>query len=178
MQITAIVVLLGTITLSVLTATSSTIYAQIQQQPPSQNMTGGISATNTTAAAATNATTANATAATNATRIITNLTWFGGDVQQLSPENIQFQQSDPAFAKLAQTTSNCLNDYNTILETKSGATMTAEEIQGQDLCTDVIRQGIDHFCESTDFASFDIAKCEEARNTSDTYVQVVEVIFG
>jgi hypothetical protein len=60
----------------------------------------------------------------------------------------------------------------------SGVAYTAEDKQRQDLCTDVIRQGIDQFCESTDFATFDIQKCEEARNMSERYVQVVEVIFG
>jgi hypothetical protein len=56
--------------------------------------------------------------------------------------------------------------------------MTAEDINSQDLCTDVIRQGIDQFCESTDFATFDIQKCEEARTMSERYLQVAEVIFG
>ena len=37
-------------------------------------------------------------------RPITNLTWFDSKVNQLSPENIQYQHTDPAFAKLAQTT--------------------------------------------------------------------------
>ena len=69
-------------------------------------------------AVATNPRTANATGATNATGIITKSYWnpgqepdmtfgtpIGGEeIQQLSPENIQFQQTDPAFAKLAQTT--------------------------------------------------------------------------
>ena len=61
MKITAIFILLGVITLSALTATSSPTYAQIQQQPPSQNMTGGISANNATNVNATTALGANVT---------------------------------------------------------------------------------------------------------------------
>jgi PAC2 family len=55
---------------------------------------------------------------------------------------------------------------------------TAEDIQGQDLCTDVIRQGVAQFCESTDFATFDIQKCEEARIMTDTYLGVAEAFYG
>jgi len=137
--------------------------------------------TNNATAAATNATT---TAANNTTRIITNLTWYTTQrVDQLSPEAIQYQREDPAFAKLAQITFDCLNEYNAIFakieaNPGSGTAYTVEDIQSQDLCTDVIRQGINQFCESTDFATFDIKKCEEARKMSETYVQVVETIFG
>ena len=151
-------------------------YAQLPL--PSQNMTNNtaITATSTTA----NATNLNATA----TLIITNLTWYTTQqVDQLSPAAIQYQREDPAFAKLAQTTAYCLDDYNAIFERieanpGSGAAYTVEDINRQDLCTDVIRQEINHFCESTDFATSDIAKCEEARKMSETYVQVVETIFG
>ena len=151
-------------------------YAQLPL--PSQNMTNNtaITATSTTA----NATNLNATA----TLIITNLTWYTTQrVDQLSPAAIQYQREDPAFAKLAQTTADCLEDYNAIFERieanpGSGAAYTVEDINRQDLCTDVIRQEINHFCESTDFATSDIAKCEEARKMSETYVQVVETIFG
>ena len=136
-------------------------------------------------AAATNATTTtNATAANNTTRIITNLTWYTTQrVDQLSPEAIQYQKEDPAFAKLAQITLDCLNEYNAIFarieaNPGSGTAYTIEDIQSQDLCTDVIRQGINQFCESSDFATFDIRKCEEARKMSETYVLVVETIFG
>lgn len=163
-------------------------YAQLPL--PSQNMTNNTAITNTTAttANATNlnatATTENATANATATLIITNLTWYTTQqVDQLSPAAIQYQREDPAFAKLAQTTADCLDDYNAIFERieanpGSGAAYTVEDINRQDLCTDVIRQEINHFCESTDFATFDIAKCEEARKMSETYVQVVETIFG
>ena len=151
-------------------------YAQLPL--PSQNMTNNtaITATSTTA----NATNLNATA----TLIITNLTWYTTQrVDQLSPAAIQYQREDPAFAKLAQTTADCLDDYNAIFERieanpGSGAAYTVEDINRQDLCTDVIRQEINHFCESTDFATSDIAKCEEARKMSEPYVQVVETIFG
>ena len=146
---------------------AATVHAQLQL--PLQNMTNNTTLSNNSTA---NVTNLNATSAANATngnttRIITNLTWYNGSVQeqveQLSPENIQYQQTDPGFAKLAQTTADCLNDYNA---------------NRQDLCTDVISQGINQFCESTDFATFDIAKCEEARNMSETYVQVVERVYG
>lgn len=151
-------------------------YAQLPL--PSQNMTNNTAITNTTTTA--NATNLNATA----TLIITNLTWYTTQqVDQLSPAAIQYQREDPAFAKLAQTTADCLDDYNAIFERieanpGSGAAYTVEDINRQDLCTDVIRQEINHFCESTDFATSDIAKCEEARKMSETYVQVVETIFG
>src|SRR5688500_15004701 len=72
-----------------------TVYAQQSAGP--QNMT---TATNTTTV--TNTTAAGggaaATNATTTTSIITNLTWFDGQVDQLSPENIQYQHTDPAFA--------------------------------------------------------------------------------
>jgi hypothetical protein len=146
--------------------------------------------TNTTATNATNATPAargatnatNATATTSNTTIITTLVWNPGDepeiiggaefggpeislggerVIQLIPQNIQYQQTDPAFAKLAQTTADCVNELNPILERidasgQGDAAITSEDIQSVDLCADVIRQGIDQFCESTDFATFDI----------------------
>lgn len=164
------------------------VYAQLPL--PSQIMTNNtaITATTTTTANATNlnatATAENATANATATLIITNLTWYTTQrVDQLSPAAIQYQREDPAFAKLAQTTADCLDDYNAIFERieanpGSGAAYTVEDINRQDLCTDVIRQEINHFCESTDFATSDIAKCEEARKMSETYVQVVETIFG
>jgi hypothetical protein len=162
-------------------------YAQLPL--PSQNMTNNTAITATTTTAnATNlnatATAENATANATSTLIITNLTWYTTQrVDQLSPAAIQYQRQDPAFAKLAQTTADCLDDYNAIFERieanpGSGAAYTVEDINRQDLCTDVIRQEINHFCESTDFATFDIAKCEEARKMSETYMQVVETIFG
>jgi hypothetical protein len=156
----------------------------------SQNMTNTTSVTNTTAAGA--AGTAG-TAATNATTtstgtIITNLTWFDGKVDQLSPENIQYQQTDPAFARLAQTTADCLNDLNGIYakveanpqfrEAPGSATAyTPGDIQGQNQCTDVINQGVAQFCESTDSATFDSQKCEEARLMTDDYVGFAEALF-
>jgi hypothetical protein len=193
-----------------------TVYAQQSAAP--QNMTtttNTTTATNTTAAgggaAATNATTTNATApqnmttttatnttaagggaaATNATTtrgIITNLTWFDGQVDQLSPENIQYQHTDPAFAKLAQTTADCLNDLNKIYakveanpqfsEAPGSATAyTPGDIQGQDQCTDVINQGVAQFCESTDSATFDSQKCQEAEIMTDDYVALAEALF-
>jgi hypothetical protein len=174
--LTAAVVLLSA---AVLVTTEA--YAQITPSP-SLNAT-------TTTNNATNATTS--TNATTTTRIITNLTWFGGTIAgdasgpvdevvvPLSPQNIEYQRTDPAFAKLAQVTSDCLNQYNEILKRPGGeAAWTAEDINGQDLCTDVIRQGIAQFCESTDFATFDMQKCEEARNMSEQYVEVAEIIFG
>jgi len=180
-----------------------TVYAQQSAAP--QNMT---TTTNTTAAA-TNATvsqnmtntttnvtntTAAGIAATNATTttttgiIITNLTWFDGRVDQLSPENIQYQHTDPAFAKLAQTTADCLNDLNQIYakveanpqfrEAPGSATAyTPGDIQGQDQCTDMINQGVAQFCESTDSATFDSQKCQEAEIMTDDYVGVAEALF-
>lgn len=153
-------------------------YAQLPL--PSQNMTNNTAITAAATSTTANATNLNATA----TLIITNLTWYTTQqVDQLSPAAIQYQREDPAFAKLAQTTADCLDDYNAIFERieanpGSGAAYTVEDINRQDLCTDVIRQEINHFCESTDFATSDIAKCEEARKMSETYVQVVETIFG
>ena len=177
-----------------------TVYAQQSAAP--QNMTtttNTTTVTNTTAAgggaAATNATATNATAtnatATNATAttsIITNLTWFDGQVDQLSPENIQYQHTDPAFAKLAQTTADCLNDLNKIYakveanpqfsEAPGSATAyTPGDIQGQDQCTDVINQGVAQFCESTDSATFDSQKCQEAEIMTEDYVGVAEALF-
>lgn len=164
-----------------------TVYAQQSAAP--QNMTTTTNTTttvtNTTAAAG------GAAAATNATTttgIITNLTWFDGQVDQLSPENIQYQHTDPAFAKLAQTTADCLNDLNGIYakveanpqfsEAPGSATAyTPGDIQGQDQCTDVINQGVAQFCESTDSATFDSQKCQEAEIMTEDYVGVAEALF-
>jgi hypothetical protein len=145
--------------------------------------------TNTTAAG----TVGTAVGATNATTtttgtIITNLTWFDGKIDQLSPENIQYQQTDPAFARLAQTTADCLNDLNGIYakveanpqfsEAPGSATAyTPGDIQGQNQCTDVINQGVAQFCESTDSATFDSQKCEEARLMTADYVGFAEALF-
>lgn len=145
------------------------------------NMTAGTAGT---AVGATNATTTTTTGT-----IITNLTWFDGKVDQLSPENIQYQQTDPAFAKLAQTTADCLNDLNGIYakveanpqfrEAPGSATAyTPGDIQGQNQCTDIINQGVAQFCESTeDSATFDSQKCEEARLMTDDYVGFAEALF-
>jgi hypothetical protein len=165
-----------------------TVYAQQSAAP--QNMT---TTTNTTTTTVTNTTAAagGAAAATNATTttgIITNLTWFDGQVDQLSPENIQYQHTDPAFAKLAQTTADCLNDLNGIYakveanpqfsEAPGSATAyTPGDIQGQDQCTDVINQGVAQFCESTDSATFDSQKCQEAEIMTDDYVAFAEALF-
>jgi hypothetical protein len=164
-----------------------TVYAQQSAAP--QNMTTTTNTTttvtNTTAAAG------GAAAATNATTttgIITNLTWFDGQVDQLSPENIQYQHTDPAFAKLAQTTADCLNDVHGIYakveanpqfsEAPGSATAyTPGDIQGQDQCTDVINQGVAQFCESTDSATFDSQKCQEAEIMTDDYVALAEALF-
>ena len=198
-----IVILAAGIILGTTQPMATTVYAQQSTAP--QNMT---TTTNTTAAA-TNATvsqnmtntttnvtntTAAGIAATNATTttttgiIITNLTWFDGRVDQLSPENIQYQHTDPAFAKLAQTTADCLNDLNQIYakveanpqfrEAPGSATAyTPGDIQGQDQCTDVINQGVAQFCESTDSATFDSQKCEEAMLMTDDYLGFAEALF-
>lgn len=100
-----------------------TVYAQQSAAP--QNMT---TTTNTTTV--TNTTAAGGAAATNATTttgIITNLTWFDGQVDQLSPENIQYQHTDPAFAKLAQTTADCLIYHNIIIQFVSDNTFILEK---------------------------------------------------
>jgi hypothetical protein len=165
-----------------------TVYAQQSAAP--QNMTTTTNTTtnvtNTTAAGGGAAAATNATTTTKG--IITNLTWFDGQVDQLSPENIQYQHTDPAFAKLAQTTADCLNDLNKIYakveanpqfsEAPGSATAyTPGDIQGQDQCTDVINQGVAQFCESTDSATFDSQKCQEARIMTEDYVGVAEALF-
>ena len=160
-----------------------TVYAQQSAGP--QNMT---TATNTTTVTNTTAAGGGAAATNATTGIITNLTWFDGQVDQLSPENIQYQHTDPAFAKLAQTTADCLNDLNKIYakveanpqfsEAPGSATAyTPGDIQGQDQCTDVINQGVAQFCESTDSATFDSQKCEEARIMTEDYVGFAEALF-
>lgn len=160
---------------------ATTVYAQ-QSAAPQNMTTTTTNVTNTTAAGAA------ATNATTTTSTITNLTWFDGKVDQLSPENIQYQQADPAFAKLAQTTADCLNDLNEIYakveanpqfsEAPGSATaFTPGDIQGQNQCTDVINQGVAQFCESTDSATFDSQKCEEARITTEDYVGFAEALF-
>lgn len=164
---------------------ATTVYAQQSAAP--QNLTNNASTTtvtNTTAAGGAAVTNATATTGT----IITNLTWFDGQVDQLSPENIQYQHTDPAFANLAQTTADCLNDLNKIYakveanpqfsESPGSATAyTPGDIQGQDQCTDVINQGVAQFCESTDSATFDSQKCQEARLMTDDYVAFAEALF-
>jgi hypothetical protein len=138
----------------------------------------------TAAVGATNVTTTTMTTGTT----ITNLTWFDGKVDQLSPENIQYQQTDPAFARLAQTTADCLTDLNGIYakveanpqfsEAPGSATAyTPGDIQGQNQCTDMINQGVAQFCESTDSATFDSQKCEEARLMTGDYVGFAEALF-
>jgi hypothetical protein len=160
---------------------ATTVYAQ-QSAAPQNMTTTTTNVTNTTAAGAA------ATNATTTTSTITNLTWFDGKVDQLSPENIQYQHTDLAFAKLAQTTADCLNDLNEIYakveanpqfsEAPGSATaFTPGDIQGQNQCTDVINQGVAQFCESTDSATFDSQKCEEARIMTEDYVGFAEALF-
>jgi hypothetical protein len=89
---------------------------------------------------------------------------------------------------LAQTTADCLNDLNGIYakveanpqfrEAPGSATAyTPGDIQGQNQCTDMINQGVVQFCESTDSATFDSQKCEEARLMTDDYVGFAEALF-
>ena len=161
--------------------------------------------TNATTNADTNATTPT-TPVANATAggVITNLTWYenlapfdpsnplgnrqyGERVIPLSPENIQYQQTDPAFAKLAHTTNDCINhmgEMNKKTETNpnymggGGSLEFVEDIQRQDFCTDIVNQGLTQICEPEDFATFDIAKCEEARTMTEEYVQLAEALYG
>ena len=164
-----------------------TVYAQQSAAPQNMTTTTNTTTTVTNTTAAGGAAAA-ATNATTTTGIITNLTWFDGQVDQLSPENIQYQHTDPAFAKLAQTTADCLNDLNGIYakveanpqfsEAPGSATAyTPGDIQGQDQCTDVINQGVAQFCESTDSATFDSQKCQEAEIMTDDYVAFAEALF-
>jgi hypothetical protein len=176
-----IIILAAGIILGTSQLMATTVYAQ-QSAAPQNLTTTTTNVTNTTAAGAA------ATNATTTTSIITNLTWFDGRVDQLSPENIQYQHTDPAFAKLAQTTADCLNDLNEIYakveanpqfsEAPGSATaFTPGDIQGQNQCTDVINQGVAQFCESTDSATFDSQKCEEARIMTEDYVGFAEALF-
>ncbi len=84
MKITTIVVLLGAITFSGLNAPYSTTYAQVQQQPPAQNMTVDISTNNTTLSSNPNAVQARIT---------------------------QLEQQDPAFAYYRNTTADCWKNF-------------------------------------------------------------------
>lgn len=176
-----IIILAADIILGTSQLMATTVHAQ-QSAVPQNMTTTTTNVTNTTAAGAA------ATNATTTTSTITNLTWFDGKVDQLSPENIQYQHTDPAFAKLAQTTADCLNDLNEIYakveanpqfsEAPGSATaFTPGDIQGQNQCTDVINQGVAQFCESTDSATFDSQKCEEARITTEDYVGFAEALF-
>jgi hypothetical protein len=179
-----IIILAAGIILGTFQLMAIAVYAQQSAAP--QNMTTTTNTTNVT-----NTTAAGGAAATNATAttgIITNLTWFDGRVDQLSPENIQYQHTDPAFAKLAQTTADCLNDLNGIYakveanpqfsEAPGSATAyTPGDIQGQDQCTHVINQGVAQFCESTDSATVDSQKCQEAEIMTDDYVAFAEALF-
>ena len=201
---------IGVVAISMMMYSSPLLLTTVYAQNSTTSTTTITPPTNTTTAAGTAATNATApqnmttttttnvtnmaaagTAATNASTtdtIITNLTWFDGQVDQLSPENIQYQHTDPAFAKLAQTTADCLNDLNKIYakveanpqfsEAPGSATAyTPGDIQGQDQCTDVINQGVAQFCESTDSATFDSQKCQEAEIMTDDYVGVAEALF-
>src|SRR5688572_12277526 len=95
-------------------------------------------------------------------------------VEPLSPTNIQYQQTDPAFAKLVQTMNDCLTHYNSILEKMSATPKmyaSIEDIDRQDFCTNIINQGLTQICEG-DFATLDIQKCDETRNMTSTYLAV------
>ena len=98
---------------------ATTVYAQ-QSAAPQNMTTTTTNVTNTTAAGAA------ATNATTTTSTITNLTWFDGKVDQLSPENIQYQHTDPAFAKLAQTTA-CLIYHVILIQFVSANTFILEK---------------------------------------------------
>jgi len=176
-------------------ALAANFYAAQAQQPTATNATA---VTNMTAA--TNATAqGGGAAATNATnQIITNLTWWksssvvdqmvqftnptGPVVQEpLSPANIQYQQTDPVFAKLVQTLNDCLTHYNSIFQRMSTTPEKyplTEEINRQDLCTDTVSQGLGLLCDALDFVTYDMAKCEEARIMTDTYLAVAETLYG
>ena len=148
----------------------------------------------------------NATTTTTGVQIITNMTWYEdinnnpllpgtgrppdyqNRTEPLSEQNIQYQQSDPTFAKLAQTTYDCLTHYNEITKkTVQDPNYKSELYEGgagaadfnrQDLCTDAISQGITYFCDALDFATYDMMKCQEARAMSEEYLGVAETIYG
>jgi hypothetical protein len=165
-----------------MTMTTTTVYAQNQT---TTNATG-TNVTTTTNATGTNVTT---TTPANAT-IVTTLILYPGkvwesplnseseEVIQLSPQNIQYQQTDPGFAKLAQVTADCLNKYNALFHSVQSANVTDEDSNSQKLCIDIIVQGLTQFCESTDFATFDIQKCEEARAMTQRYLAETGRFFG
>ena len=177
--------------------TTTQAYAQIT---PTTNATG--TTTNTTnATSATNATGTNTTAAViGEGGVITALIWnteidlmflpstgiYGEEIEreaggeeiiQLSPQNIEYQRTDPGFLKLAQTTADCITHLD---QFKEGIRTLSDNdaIEHQGFCLDIISQGVAQYCESTDFATFDIAKCEEARTMTDTYLGAAEILYG
>lgn len=195
----------------------SFILLPINAAEAQQNIVPEASAPNSTTGTAMTANSTNATANATGTAagggpLITNMTWyrdvnfnplniqasgpenFQNVSEPLSPTNIEYQKTDAAFAKLAQTTYDCLQDYNQIVRNQIsfreenaaelaenpgfGTGLTAEDINRQDLCTDTVSQGIMYFCDASDFATYDMTKCAEARAMSETYLGVAEAFYG
>lgn len=155
-----------------------------------QNTTNSTTGTAMTANS-TNAT-ANATgtaAAANGGPVILNMTSYinGVDVvTPLSAGNIQYQKTDEAFAKLAQTTYDCLQEHNQIMRgSEANPTvsylMSDEYVQGsnkQVSCINTVSQGIQYFCDASDFVNYDMARCEEARMMSGEYLGLAQFVYG
>ena len=108
-------------------------------------------------------------------------------VTPLSAANIQYQKTDEAFAKLAQTTYDCLLGHNQIMrgaeaDTTVNFLMSDEYVQGsnkQVSCINTVQQGIQFFCDaSADFANYDITRCEEARMMSEEYLGLAQFVYG
>ena len=138
-------------------------------------------AQNTTNSTTGTATTANSTNTTaNATAIITELTYYHptlkkNEIIPLPAPAIQFQSSDPTFAKLTQLLSQCV-DFANAMNLKGGeGAMIFSETQQLDTCTSLINQGVDSFCS---FEALDVLKCNAAKEMTLPYQLDILAFFS
>ncbi len=137
-------------------------------------------AQNTTNSTTGTATTANSTNATaNATAIITELNYYHPNMGRnetipLPAQAIQFQSSDPTFARLVQLQSQCVDFINAMnLKGGSGSMILSERVQ-LETCTNLINQGVNSFCS---FEALDVLKCNAAKEMALPYQLYVSAFF-
>ena len=202
--VTALILTMALLTMgtSTITTTTTTAYAQTTTVPPSSTTPYPPPEPNRETPENNNIYVDITNPHHDTSRIITNLTWYEENrlivrdnpntatteygetkvAEPLSPENIQYQQEDPNFNRLAQLTYDCLNDYHTIFRTHT--VFTVESKTRHTWCIGEINKEINQICENavgattTTFNAPLNNKCEEAREMSGTYLQLAETLFG
>lgn len=97
--------------------------------------------------------------------------------QHFTPEVIQFQQTDPTFARYVQLVRDCTNLTNQINSRPPDAPVGQTMVDDQQIqiCNTMINQAIDQFCS---FTAMNIAKCNASKEVINLYQIMSGVALG